>query len=99
MPLGMAKEPTFDVERLPGRAELVERYAAAIGPRHQPRIGWYDVFARWKLAIVLEGSYAKFLRGQSDKPIHEFFGIAGRPAARQRREHRSSTEYGMSRPA
>jgi hypothetical protein len=32
------------------------------------------VFARWKLAIVLEGSYAKFLRGHSDKPIHEFFG-------------------------
>jgi hypothetical protein len=23
---------------------------------------------------VLEGSYAKFQRGQSDKPIHEFFG-------------------------
>ena len=32
------------------------------------------MFARWKLAIVLEGSYAKFLRGLSDKPIHEFFG-------------------------
>jgi hypothetical protein len=32
------------------------------------------VFARWKLAIVLEGSYAKFLRGHSDKPMHEFFG-------------------------
>ncbi len=32
------------------------------------------MFARWKLAIVLEGSYAKFLRGQSDKPVHEFFG-------------------------
>ena len=31
--------------------------------------------ARWKLAIALEGSYAKFLRGQSDKPIHEFFGM------------------------
>ena len=27
-----------------------------------------------KLAIALEGSYAKFLRGQSDKPLHEFFG-------------------------
>ena len=40
----------------------------------RPRLGWYDVFARWKLAIALEGSYAKFQRGQSDKPIHEFFG-------------------------
>ena len=23
---------------------------------------------------MLEGSYAKFVRGQSDKPVHEFFG-------------------------
>jgi hypothetical protein len=23
---------------------------------------------------VLEGSYAKFLHGRSDKPIHKFFG-------------------------
>ena len=38
------------------------------------RIGWYDVFARWKLAIALEGSYAKFLRGLSGKPVHEYFG-------------------------
>ena len=45
-----------------------------LGPRHVTAIGWYDVFARWKLALVLEGSYAKFQRGLSDKPIHEFFG-------------------------
>ncbi len=73
MRLGMAKKPTFAVEHLPGRVELVERYAARSG-RDTSAIGWYDVFARWKLAVVLEGSYAKFLRGQSDKPIHEFFG-------------------------
>jgi aminoglycoside phosphotransferase (APT) family kinase protein len=73
MRLGMAKAPTFDIAHLPGRAQLVERYAARSG-RDTTAIGWYDVFARWKLAIVLEGSYAKFQRGQSDKPIHEFFG-------------------------
>jgi aminoglycoside phosphotransferase (APT) family kinase protein len=73
MRLGMAKEPTFDLAHLPGRTQLVERYAARSG-RDTTSIGWYDVFARWKLAIVLEGSYAKFQRGQSDKPIHEFFG-------------------------
>ena len=32
------------------------------------------VFSRWKLAIVLEGSYAEFLRGESKKPVHEYFG-------------------------
>ena len=38
------------------------------------RIARYDVFSRWKLAIVLEGSYAKFLRGESKKAVHEYFG-------------------------
>ncbi|MCU1387123.1 MAG: hypothetical protein JWL72_461 [Ilumatobacteraceae bacterium] len=73
MRLGMGKEPRFAVEHLPDRTSLVARYAAASG-RDTSAIGWYDVFARWKLAIVLEGSYAKFQRGLSDKPIHEFFG-------------------------
>lgn len=73
MRLGMTKEPTFDVGHLPDRAQLVERYATRSG-RDTAAIGWYDVFARWKLAVVLEGSYAKFRRGLSDKPIHEFFG-------------------------
>ena len=73
MRLGMAKEPTFAVEHLPDRDQLVERYAAASG-RDVSQLGWYDVFSRWKLAVVLEGSYAKFLQGRSDKPIHELFG-------------------------
>jgi aminoglycoside phosphotransferase (APT) family kinase protein len=73
MRLGMANEPRFAVAHLPDRSELVDRYATRSG-RDPSGIGWYDVFARWKLAIVLEGSYAKFLRGLSDKPIHEHFG-------------------------
>jgi aminoglycoside phosphotransferase (APT) family kinase protein len=73
MPLGRAKAPTFTVDRLPGRRQLVERYATRSG-RDTADMVWYDVFARWKLAIVLEGSYAKFLRGMSDKPVHQFFG-------------------------
>jgi aminoglycoside phosphotransferase (APT) family kinase protein len=73
MRLGTAKEPTFAVEHLPDRARLVERYASASG-RDVGDLHWYDVFARWKLAVVLEGSYAKFLQGRSDKAIHEYFG-------------------------
>jgi aminoglycoside phosphotransferase (APT) family kinase protein len=73
MRLGMTKEPTFAVGHLPDRAQLVARYATRSG-RDTAAIGWYDVFARWKLAVVLEGSYTKFRRGLSDKPIHEFFG-------------------------
>ncbi len=73
MRLGMTKEPRFAVEYLPDRRALLDRYAAASG-RSTDAMGWYDVFARWKLAIALEGSYAKFQCGRSDKPIHEFFG-------------------------
>jgi aminoglycoside phosphotransferase (APT) family kinase protein len=73
MRLGMAKEPRFDVTALPAPASLVERYASASG-RDTSGVEWYDVFARWKLAVVLEGSYAKFQRGESDKPVHELFG-------------------------
>jgi aminoglycoside phosphotransferase (APT) family kinase protein len=73
MHLGTTKDPKFAVEVLPDRRQLIARYAHKSG-RDTALIGWYDVFARWKLAIALEGSYAKFLRGQSDKPLHEFFG-------------------------
>ena len=73
MPLGMSKEPVFARERLPSTPALIDRYEQRSG-RDTSDVPWYDVFARWKLAIVLEGSYAKFLRGQSNKPVHEFFG-------------------------
>lgn len=73
MRLGMAKEPRFSMVGLPAQEDLVARYAERSG-RDVSNIGWYDVFSRWKLAIVLEGSYAKFVRGLSDKPVHEFFG-------------------------
>jgi aminoglycoside phosphotransferase (APT) family kinase protein len=71
--LGMAKEPRFSMDGLPSRAELAARYAERSG-RSVADLGWYDVFARWKLAIALEGSYAKFVRGESDKAVHEMFG-------------------------
>ena len=54
--------------------ELIERYGTASG-RDLGAFDWYQAFAAWKLAIVLEGSYAKFLRGESTNPTHEFFGF------------------------
>ncbi len=73
MPLGVAADPAFDRTRMPTRASLIARYAERSG-RDVSAIDWYHVFARWKLAIVLEGSYAKFLRGESKKAVHEYFG-------------------------
>jgi aminoglycoside phosphotransferase (APT) family kinase protein len=73
MPLGVGGAPAFAVDRLPSRQDLLDRYARQSG-RDLCDIGWYDVFARWKLAIALEGSYVKHLHGRSDKPIHQSFG-------------------------
>ncbi|BBX05831.1 phosphotransferase family protein [Mycolicibacterium aichiense] len=53
--------------------QLVDRYAANTG-RDMSTFDWYQVFSAWKLAIVLEGSYAKHVRGQSRNPVHEVFG-------------------------
>lgn len=53
--------------------QLIERYGEATG-RDLSQFGWYQVFSAWKLAIVLEASYAKFRRGESRNPVHEFFG-------------------------
>ncbi len=73
MPLGVATDPAFDRARLPTASSLIERYGQRSG-RDVGTIDWYHIFARWKLGIVLEGSYAKFLRGESKKAVHEYFG-------------------------
>jgi aminoglycoside phosphotransferase (APT) family kinase protein len=74
IPLGVAASSGFDRSQMPARSLLMARYAERSG-RDVGGIDWYHVFARWKLAIVLEGSYAKFLRGESKKAVHEFFGM------------------------
>jgi aminoglycoside phosphotransferase (APT) family kinase protein len=75
MALGMTGPDTFTLDRVPPAADLIDRYAAR-SRRDLGDLAWYHVFARWKLAIVLEGTYAKHLRGDSDNPSHAFFGSA-----------------------
>ena len=66
-------------------AALVERYGTATG-RDLTRFDWYQAFSAWKLGIVMEGSYAKYLRGTSRNPVHEYFGhIVDHLLARARR--------------
>jgi aminoglycoside phosphotransferase (APT) family kinase protein len=62
---------TASVTRLPGflrRTDLVARYADAAG-RDVSALDWYIVLAIWKLAILLEGSYARHLAGMTDDPF------------------------------
>lgn len=81
--LGAAGQPGgFRLAGLPTEAALVERYAARTG-RDVAALDWYRVFSPWKLAIVLEGSFAKWRRGESSNPLHEHFGpMADRLLAR-----------------
>jgi aminoglycoside phosphotransferase (APT) family kinase protein len=50
------------------RGEMIERYEAKTG-RAMRHFAFYEIFAMFKLAIILEGSYARFLHGQADDPM------------------------------
>ena len=74
MPLGAHGDHRV---RARARCRRAPRWSSATptrSGRDVSAIDWYHVFSRWKLAIVLEGSYAKFVRGESSKPVHEYFG-------------------------
>ena len=53
-PSGLAGFPRFD--------DLVERYARRTG-RDTSNIGWYKAFASFRLAVISEGVYARYLHG------------------------------------
>ncbi|MGH2925604.1 MAG: phosphotransferase family protein [Solirubrobacterales bacterium] len=66
----------------PGREEVRERYARASG-RDLSEIDFYVALAWWKLAIILQGVYARYSAGQygeADERIEEFATIVGRLA-------------------
>jgi len=53
-PTGIDGFPTYD--------ELIERYANRTG-RDLSNIGYYRAFGAWRLAVISEGVYARFLQG------------------------------------
>jgi aminoglycoside phosphotransferase (APT) family kinase protein len=55
-------------------AQLAQRYGNATG-RDLSGFDWYQAFSAWKLAIVLEASYAKYRSGESSNPHPEVFGF------------------------
>ncbi|HZE66421.1 MAG TPA: phosphotransferase family protein [Sporichthyaceae bacterium] len=58
-------------EGYPDRAGMVDAYAKAIGqPIALADVTWYQVLAMWKMALLLEASYTRFLAGTTDD---EFF--------------------------
>lgn len=49
----------------PGRAEIAREYAARMGGFDLSRLHWYEAFAMWKTAVVVQQIYIRFARGQT----------------------------------
>ena len=67
------------------RDAILERYARKSG-RDLSSIGFYEVFARFKIAVVIQQIYVRFVRGQTDDPRFADFGARVRRLARQAAE-------------
>jgi aminoglycoside phosphotransferase (APT) family kinase protein len=50
------------------RREMIDRYERLTG-RAMRDFPFYQAFALFKLAIIMEGSYARFVLGQTDDPL------------------------------
>ena len=59
----------------PSRSELVERYAAGAG-FDVSDLPWYEAFALWKLAVVLQQLFRRFETGQSEDQRYARFADA-----------------------
>ena len=62
-------------EGFPRRRELAERYAGRTGADLSV-IPWYEAFAHWKTAVVVQQIYIRFRRGQTND--ERFAMMAGR---------------------
>lgn len=71
-----------DFTGMPDRADLLEHYAKLSG-RDVSEIDYYVILARFKMAIVLEGGHAQFVRGEAGNPAMAYFGDIVLQMARQ----------------
>jgi aminoglycoside phosphotransferase (APT) family kinase protein len=62
-----------DYTGMPSREELLDRYSRTSG-LPVDEMDYYVILARFKMAIVLEGGYARFVKGGADNPKMEMFG-------------------------
>jgi aminoglycoside phosphotransferase (APT) family kinase protein len=63
----------FDYDGMQSRADLIERYGKQTGLPVE-LIDYYVVLARFKMACVLEGGYARYMQGGADNPKMAAFG-------------------------
>jgi aminoglycoside phosphotransferase (APT) family kinase protein len=62
-----------DYTGMPSKDQILERYATVSG-RDVDEIDYYVILARFKMAIVLEGGYARYVQGGADNEKMAAFG-------------------------
>lgn len=62
-----APRPAWAELGLPPRRDIAERYAGHTGVPME-RISWYEGFALWKTAVVVQQIYLRYVRGQTQDP-------------------------------
>lgn len=82
-----------DYTGMPTREELIDRYARASG-RSVDEIDYYVILARFKMAVVLEGGYARYVQGGADNPKMAAFGEVVLEMARRAAELARVTRLG-----
>ena len=69
---GIAAMPTWRAG-FPSRTEAIRRYAARTG-FDVGAVGWHQVFAAFKLAVIIQQIYARWKRGQTRDERFAVFG-------------------------
>jgi aminoglycoside phosphotransferase (APT) family kinase protein len=82
-----------DYTGMPTREELTERYARTSG-LPVDEVDYFVVLARFKIAIVLEGGYARYVKGGADNPKMEMFGAVVLEMAQRAAELAETSELG-----
>jgi aminoglycoside phosphotransferase (APT) family kinase protein len=67
----IAAMPTWR-DGFPSRTEAIARYAARTGFDVAP-IGWHQVFAAFKLAVIIQQIYIRFVRGQTQDQRFRYY--------------------------
>jgi aminoglycoside phosphotransferase (APT) family kinase protein len=89
-----ARTQWVDYTGMPSRHEIVAHYRELTG-RPADNFAYYEVLANFKVAIVLEGGYARYLKGQATSPTVAHYNEAILKAGRTAGE----LVAGVSRPS
>jgi aminoglycoside phosphotransferase (APT) family kinase protein len=83
-----------DYTGMPSREELMQRYATVSG-LPVDEMDYYVILARFKIAIVLEGGYARYVQGGADNPKMAMFGDVVLDMMRKAAELARTTRLGI----